>query len=269
MAFIELVIDKPENGQAFTGIPNVTFQGKLKGELPKELNGVSLYYRWYSSLNASDKDRYSMNQHALTAADLPYEHRALGMGSHVITFAVCDQPGEKEEDFKAIRHGGVTGGKQGDSGYVIHVFKANILDLINDAVVLRTDLKLKAEAPWRWGDYQPPDYKGPDYNDYHDYNRLKYRWELTPVGDPPNRPTLEFKPTREEMVFDSGEFEQKTGGFTKLPSVSYTPPPSAWPAGATGKYEVALYVEDKATPDPARPDPARQDKKTIQITLIE
>ena len=104
----------------------------------------------------------------------------LGIGTHIITFAVSDRAGEKEPDFSAIRHAGVTGGASGARPCVIHVFKANILAPNNNQNVSRVNLALKAEAPASW-----------EINEYQDINRLAYRWLLEPLGEPAGRPSVD------------------------------------------------------------------------------
>lgn len=232
MAFIELSIVEPRNNAAIAGATAVNFRGSVSS-LPPEAKDVALYYRWYSSLNTEvKKEKYSMNANALTSADSVYTHPAMDIGSHVIAFAVSDRPGEKNEDFDLIRHGGVTGGRNGNNPCVIHVFKANIIspqDVDGDSVS-RANLVLKAEAPSAWLD-----------DHYHEVNRLSYRWVLEPVGDPAGRQKFDSKKLgRDKLAFKAEP--------AKLPTVTYTFTP-ALPATATGQYRIILFVVDKNVPE--------------------
>lgn len=222
MARIELNIIEPTNNAAYKGVPNVSFRGALSS-LPQDANGIALYYRWYSSLNADvGKAKYSMNAIALTSADTVFT-QSLGMGSHVITFAVSDRPGETDEDFQAMSHGGVTGGEEGDGRCLIHVFKAKILDPQDGMSVSRANLVLSAEAPASWEE-------GP----YQGYNRLCYHWQIALDGTPPGSPPQ----------FDSDKLHRDKLEF--VAATSTTPPavkfrPMALPAG---NYKITLTVED-------------------------
>lgn len=226
MAFIKLGIETPNNDAAFTGIPTVTFQGRTM--VPAELPTVPLYYRWYSSLNTDVREeKYSMNNNALTAAEEVYTQPGMGMGSHVITFAVSDRQGETDDDFNRIQHGGVTGGLIGEHPCVIHIFKANIISPQDGGNVSRTSLVLKAEAPWAWSDPE-----------YQKYNRLCYRWVLEPMGDPVGRPTVaSTKLGKDQLVFDNN---------SNIVSYPFSP---LLPATATGQYRISLFVVDKEDPE--------------------
>ena len=231
MAAVGLRIVEPENDAAFTGEPIVTFRGEL-AELPPELAEVPLFYRWYSSLfPGADTGRYSMNEDALTDAEEPWsDPDHLHVGSHVITFAASDRAGETDADLQAVQHAGVTGGLEGDARCVIHVFKAEILAPLSDVPL--AGLTVEAEGPAVWA--IPADGNG-SYtlnDDYHAYNRLRYRWRFEPNGAPAGRPVREFTP-------DPGDF-----GFVPeadLARLTYQP---ALPTTATGSYRIVLFVED-------------------------
>ena len=249
MATITLQIVNPEHDQAFAGKTpqEVQFKGELT-TLPPELASVPLYFRWYSSLNSQvhvkqgdKKARYSLNADALPSADKVHTE-TLALGSHVIAFAASDRAGETKDDFQDIRHGAATGGHQGASRCVIHVFSANMLDLPGS--VTRADLVLRAEAPWAWGN-----------DDYHGdgYNQLQYRWTLAPAGQPTGRPVLEFKPSRIDLVFTAATNSQP-------PQVAFTP---ALPPAAVGAYTVTLSVEDKE-----KPVDGRRDTATAHVVLL-
>ena len=245
MAFIQLNIEVPKDKATFKGAPvTIGFKGTV-GPLPEEVNkDTLLYYRWYSSSVArlsKDKqgntkvDGYSMNVPALTNLDEPFKY-ALEMGSHVITFAVSDHPGETDEDFKAIQHGGVTGGRSGDHLCIIHVFKANIISPASDAHVLSSALDLIAEAPSAWGD--KPSKPG-EPEPYHEINHLAYQWKLEPREDPPGRlGYLYDKLGQKELNFNSNR------SSSDLPAVSYTVVTPVLDPAPRGKYRITLTVLD-------------------------
>ena len=221
---------EPENDAAFTGDPVVTFRGEL-AELPPELAGVPLFYRWYSSLYLdATQGQYSMNLDALTEVGAPFDAE-LAVGSHVITFAASDRAGETDADFQAVQRGGVTGGLEGDGRCVIHVFKAQILAPLGGNVA-RSGLTVDAEAPAVWAssaDGQPPYTLN---EDYQAYNRLRYRWRFEPNGAPAGRPVREFTPAPEDFGFAP---ETDPARLTFQPAL---------PAAATGSYRIVLFVED-------------------------
>lgn len=218
MAALALEITSPVDGQALVfgnPAPTVACSGRLSGTAPP---GTPLYFRWYSSLSKSAaRDLYSLNQPALTAADLPFTF-APDIGSHVITFAASDRAGELAADLRVISHAGVTGGAKGASRCLIHVYKAKILDLAAQAP--RATVKLAAEAPWDW--------KG---KGYQQHDRLHYRWVFEPDGAPAGRPTASFTPGRAGLTFRAKRTPNR---------VSFHP---ALPATALGPYRVTLFVE--------------------------
>lgn len=244
MAFIQLNIEEPEHDASFVRAPvRIGFRGTV-GPLPEEVEDTPLYYRWYSSSVARlSKDGqgkpivvgYSMNEPALTNLDTPFEYD-LEMGSHVITFAVSDRSGETDEDFNAIQHGGVTGGRSGDHPCTIHVFKANIISPSSNVSVSNRGLVLTAEAPAAWGDMPP--------EPYHDINRLAYRWRFEPQGDPPGRPMFETnKLGRNELTFSSANSNMP-------PTVTYSLTlPSTLTTKYEGRYRITLSVADKNSPE--------------------
>lgn len=156
------------------------FNGKV--EMPPELENTALYYRWYSSsfsgLSSDGKKVlfYSMHKEALTNIETPYRH-TLGFGSHIITLAASDQPGESKKDLKKIKHGGVTGGAQGEHPCIIHILKAKIISPKEGSILPRSGFTLRAEAPVAW------------LNEH--YRCLCYRWRLVPVGEPIDRPSFD------------------------------------------------------------------------------
>lgn len=241
MAAIELHIIEPQNNQAFTGVPNVTFSGE--SDIPVELDSIPLYYRWYSSLFEPEppEDRYSMNVMANTSADVAYAH-TFAMGTHVITFAVSDVAGETADEFAAIQYGSVTGGSaEGENQCLVHVFKANILLPWPDATMPHNSVQLQAEAPSQWGRTEDVETELPLYilnEDYHAVNRLHYRWVFEPSGAPAGRPMVEFVPSAEDLSFQPMD---KTDPATIPTRVSWT---VSLPDDALGAYYINLYVED-------------------------
>ncbi len=228
MTAIGLTITSPTPNAAFTGSPTVNFAGSAS--LPPELSGVPIFYRWYSSLFASTENRYSIHPTAFTSPAAA--SASLGMGSQAITLAASDQSGEDQTAQNAAQHGGVAGGKQ---SLLIHIFKANLLAPANNAVVSRAGLTLSAEAPLKWASrLKVSDPFTPDA-DYHQTNRLRYRWVFAPSGAPGGRPTLTLLPTLAELDFD----------LTTPPvRLHYRP---SLPAAADGAYTLTLFVEDNDT----------------------
>jgi hypothetical protein len=232
----------------------VSFRGELL-DLPAQLAGVALYYRWYSSLlDPGAAGQLYAASPALTEAGAVFSPGGpLPMGSHVITFAASDRAGESDADLEAIAHGGVSGGSEGDNRCLIHVFKANILAPTADDAP-RAGLSLEAEAPLLWGSKiegsDSPEYE--PNGDYHAYNRLRYRWRFEPVGPPADRPTVEYAPDPAAVAFDPA---------TDPVRVSYSPTPPL-PATATGSYRILLYVEDALDAGIGQ----HQDEVTVDLT---
>ena len=232
MAVVGLEIVEPEHDTPFVGNGSATFIGGITA-LPEELDTVPLYYRWYSSLFPADKDRYSINGAALTDPADPFP-TTLGLGTHVITLAAVDRAGETDADLEAIQHGGVTGGSDGDTQCLVHVFIANLIAPLNEADLSRALSVLEAAAPSSWG--QATDTAGLyELNDlYHEVNRLRYRWEFVPVGPPAGRATIDFIPDIDEYTFDPD-----TDPIT--PRIRYA---GALPAALDAAYTLNLHVED-------------------------
>jgi len=228
MTAISLQISAPSHNAAFNGAPMVSFAGTAS--VPAELTGTPLFYRWYSSLFPALENRYSINVAALGS---PAASFALGMGSQSISLAVSDQAGEDQNAQNAVQHGGVAGGKD---SLLVHVFKANILAPANGAVVSRAGLKLTAEAPLKWySRLKDTDPFTPDA-EYHQINRLRYRWVFAPQGAPAGRPIVSLVPTLAEISYDNPP--------PASPRLNYSP---ALPAAASGAYLLTLFVEDSDT----------------------
>ena len=243
MAAISLQIDAPTHNQAFMGNEAVTLRGAFKPP-PPDLAGTNLYFRWYSSLfsggqTAIDQEKFAINSVEgvqITDPEFPYTPaQPLGMGTHVISFAATDQPGETAAEQEAVQHGGMTGGAEGEGQCIIHVFRANLIRPTSNAPLSRANSTLEAEAPATWGvaadtpgDYAPND-------EYLKHNRLRYRWQFTPVGAPVNRQPVAFIPEVDELIFDLLETD------ADRPIVRYQGP---LPATLNGGYNLALHVED-------------------------
>jgi hypothetical protein len=232
MAVVDIQITAPAHDTGFFGTGQVSFQGTVTA-LPAELDGVALYYRWYSSLFPAEKGRYAMNPDALTDPAGPYEG-ALGVGTHVITLAAFDRPGETDADLDAVAHGGMTGGSDGDDKCVIHVFIADIIFPGDGAVLSRSGSTLEARAPVLWG--KPDDDTGlfAPNDDYHALNRLRYRWEFQPLGRPAGRNTVSFTPALEDYTF----IPETDPSMTRIRYGGALPPE------LTGQYALVLHVED-------------------------
>ena len=238
MSAVALTIVQPQNGAAFfQGETQVRMVGQV-GELPAELAGVSLFYRWYSSLFPSQKDRYSINVNALNNPAAPFD-ATLGVGSHVISLAASDQNGETESAQNATRHGGVTGGSEGEKQCVIHLYRAALVSPQPNATLNRTSttLELDAEAPLLWWRKKPgtADVYERD-TDYHEINRIRYRWRFAP-NPADGRAAADLVPSLEALVRPPGTASR----------VRYAGP---LPSGlGTGNYTLTLRVEDKNDPN--------------------
>lgn len=236
MSAVELTIVQPQNGAVFfQGETQVRMVGQV-GELPAELVGVSLFYRWYSSLFPSQKDRYSINANALSDPAAPFD-APLGVGSHVISLAASDQAAETESAQNATRHGGIAGGSQGEKQCVIHLFRATFVAPQPNATLNRTSATLDAEAPLQWWRTKPGTTDVYELNpDYHEINRLLYRWLFEP-NPADGRASAVLTPPVETLTRPSGTASR----------VRYAGP---LPSGlGTGNYTLKLRVEDKNNPN--------------------
>jgi hypothetical protein len=230
-----MAITEPAHDGAFFATGEVTFRGAVTA-MPAALKGVPLYYRWYSSLFPAEKGRYAMNPAPLAhpgdgwAADL----EALGLGTHVITLAAFDQPGEADADLEAVNHGGLTGGGDGDAACVIHIFVAAIIAPGDGETVSRRRPNLEARAPALWGKYNDETGLFEPNDDYHALNRLRYRWEFRPIGPPFGRRVIDVVPDVGELTF----IPDKDPLLTR---VQYT---GRLPSRIDGRYSLILHVED-------------------------
>jgi len=238
MSAVELTIVQPQNGAVyFQGETQIQMVGRV-GELPADLLGVDLYYRWYSSLFPSQKDRYSINANALSDPAAPFD-APLGVGSHVISLAASDQDEETESAQNATRHGGVAGGSQGEKQCVIHLFGATLVAPKPPNTILnRASSTLDAEAPLQWGRMKAGTTDVFEPNpDYHGINRIRYRWRFFP-SPADGRTEADLVPSVESLTF------VPQGA---MPLVRYIGPLP--PGLGTGNYTLTLRVEDKDDPN--------------------
>jgi hypothetical protein len=221
-----------------TEADNVALAGQIGGPLPDALEGVPLFYRWYSSLFRAATDRYSLNEPALTSPSQPFV-TALRVGTHVITFAASDQTEETELAQENTRHGGVTGGAQGAGRRLVHVLGANpvVPPPGGPTPTLRkAGARLEAEAPLHWGRRLGQSDGFEPNPEYHGRNRIRYRWRFTPRGAPAGRRAADLVPALQQLRFDP----TPPSGF--VPVVRYD---GALPSELdTGDYTLTLRVED-------------------------
>jgi hypothetical protein len=251
MGTVKLAIIEPQNRQRFggAGIPSV----RLRGELHSSGHGT-LYYRWYSSLADA------LNN----ALDDPFDFtKPLGVGSHVLTFTTKDVQGDTLADIKAVQHAGVAGGppKPGvEAPCVVHVFVATMVEP-PDLATASTTLNrggggsLTAVAPSQWGTKNTMTGTYERNPDYHEVNKIRYRWRFQPSGPPEDRAggELVFKPSglpedrpgelvlnEEQMVFGPGATDNDPMVVRYQGSL---------PSGlGVGKYTLTLRVEDRDEP---------------------
>ncbi len=243
MAAIGLRIEEPVHNTAFTGNQAVTLRGAITQQ-PPEAAQVSFHFRWYSSVFSGDQDditqeKFAINNVegvAITDPGFSYSpNPPLGMGTHVISFAATDQPGETSAEQAAVQHGGVTGGSEGAGQCIIHIFRANLVKPTNNELLSRATSTLDAEAPATWGMGTGTPHVYAPNAEYHKHNRLRYRWQFTPVGAPFNRPPIVLTPAVDELIF----LPPPEAG--PLPLVRYGAP---LPADLTAGYNLTLHVDD-------------------------
>jgi hypothetical protein len=218
MSALTLTIVQPSNGTVFyQGESHVRMEGRLES-LPEELIGVTLHYRWYSSLFPSREDRYSINATALSDPSVPFD-APLGVGTHVISLAASDRPGETKSDQNATAHGGVAGGAD---QCVIHLLKATLVTPgTANATLNRAGDVLEAEAPTQWANPA-----------YHDLNKIRYRWHFEPVPQD-GRKAATLEPPVQELTFVPPGTRPLVRYDGKLPSDL-----------GTGPYNLTLCVEE-------------------------
>jgi hypothetical protein len=232
MAVVEMQIIEPVHDAPFFGTGEVSFRGTVTTPA-EELDGLVLYYRWYSSLFPAQKERYSMNPEAVADPADPYDD-VLGMGTQAITLAAFDRPEETDADLDAVGSGGMTGGSDGDTPCVVHVFIAAIILPADGALLSRSGSILEARAPALWGKLDDATGLFVKNDDYHALNRLRYRWEFRPVGPPAGRRAVSLAPSPDDVTFipDADPL---------LTRIQYE---ASLPSGVDGAYRMVLHVED-------------------------
>jgi hypothetical protein len=238
MSAVKLTIVQPQNGAIFAqGQPQVRMVGRV-GELPAELAGVQLYYRWYSSQFPSQENRYSIHATARADPSVPFD-ATLEVGTHAITLAANDQAAETKDAQNATRHGGVAGGLKGKTQCVIHLFRATLVSPQPNTTLNRTNttLELDAEAPLLWWRKKPGTQDVYERNtDYHEINRIRYRWCFAP-NPADGRAAADLFPPVEALIRPPG-----TASLVRCTG----PLPSGL---GTGNYTLTLRVEDKNDPN--------------------
>lgn len=228
MGEVKLAILEPQNGQRFVG-PSQT-NVRLRGKVLSTGHGP-LFFRWYGGASGA------LN----TPSDNPLDlTKPLAVGSHVLTFTAKDRPGDAPEDLKAVREAGMAGGPPEEgvaSPCVVHVLVAQVVAPLAGATLSRAGSTLTAVAPGQWGklvDLADPA-SGYELNgDYHEVNRVRYRWRFQPSGLPARRTSGVLVPSVQQLVFGVSANDP--------PTVRYQGP---LPGGlSTGNYTLTLRVED-------------------------
>lgn len=274
MAFVKLNIIEPINNLAFEGMGAVGFLGEVV-EMPDEVQSELLYYRWYSSLyepewsDPENPDYFSIERNVQNHADEEFTW-LLDIGSHAITFAVSDRSTETKDDLMIIEHGGVTGGaEEGPGQCLVHVFKATLLDPEGDLNNLPSgDLRLIAQAPAAWGKPIPETDQFEVNEDYHAYNRLRYRWEIIP--DDAAAQGFEYALEPEDMDFGFySDFNQDIEPTTEddpnpddVFVICFEPPVEDLNLLSDGGYTLSLHVEDKL-----QGENIGHDENSIHVTI--
>jgi hypothetical protein len=236
MGVVKLSIVEPQHGQSFQGAE--TSNVRLRGELRSSGHGT-LYYRWYSSLAGA------LNG----ASDSPFDlMKPLAVGSHVLTFTTKDVQGDGLDDIQAVQDAGMAGGppKPGvEAPCVAHVFVATMVeppDLETASTTLNRGggRSLTAVAPSQWGTKNPTTGAYERNLDYHEVNRIRYRWRFQPSGPPENRAGGQFVLSEQQLVFGPG----KTASDPMVVRYQGPLPPGL----GAGNYTLTLRVEDKDDP---------------------
>jgi hypothetical protein len=231
MGVVQLAIVAPQTGQHFEGAHASSV--RLRGELRSSGHGT-LYYRWYSSLADA------LNG----ASDNPFDFtKSLAVGSHVLTFTTKDVPGDTLADIEAVEHAGMAGGPPKDgveAPCVVHVFVANIVAPEEGETLSKANDTLTAVAPSQWGTLNTTTGAYELNPDYHEVNKIHYRWIFQPSGPPENRGDGELEPGEDDLVFGPGPEEDDPMVVSYQGSL-----PSSLDTGA---YTLTLRVEDKDDP---------------------
>jgi hypothetical protein len=251
MGVVKLSIVEPQHGQSFQGAEASNV--RLRGELRSSGHGT-LYYRWYSSLAGA------LNG----ASDSPFDlMKPLAVGSHVLTFTTKDVQGDGLDDIQAVQDAGMAGGppKPGvEAPCVAHVFVATMVeppDLETASTTLNRDGggSLTAVAPSQWGTKHTTTGTYERNPDYHEVNKIRYRWRFQPSGPPEDRAggELVFKPSGlpedrpGELVLNEEQMVFGPGATDNDPMVVRYQ--GRLPSGlGVGNYTLTLRVEDRDEP---------------------
>jgi hypothetical protein len=228
MGVVELAILQPQHEQRFQGITNARV--RLRGSvLP--IAHAPLFYRWYSSLSGA------LTESSSAALDT---EKSLAVGSQALTFTAKDVVGDARQDIEAVNEAGFTGGlvKPGiiKAPCIVHVFLASMDRPAPGATLSKSSSTtvLAAVAPFHWG--RPTNTPGiyEPNPDYHEINRLRYRWRFQPSGPPEGRASAELVPALTQLIFDRTGDSSVVRYQGRLPDLL-----------GTGGYTLTLRVEDK------------------------
>lgn len=269
---LELIIDAPTNDAVFVGSGDATSVAvDFKGHTANAPSGVTLYYKWYSSLYlAPDANHVPLNASDSTGKPLqPPNYTAiqcqqlLGVGSHTITFTASDQEADTQKALANIKVSAMAGGPPpaAKSPCVIHVLVAQPvwptpaqqvlhLNRSDGSVIGMTDTTgasvsgLQAAAPIKWNRLKVVKQTGKDDTyvpeldpDYQAINRISYVWIFTPVGAPVSTEKVILRPKPEDLKFLASDKDQK---FPRLAYRARLPDQLV----ANTQYQVSLRVED-------------------------
>lgn len=239
MGLVRLSIVQPQPAQIFVGnqASRVRLQGRVE---PRAEAYPPLSYRWYSSLHAP-ADAGSPADVALNQADdNPLDmHKALKVGTHILTFTAKDQPEDTPEALQAVAFAGLAGGPPSTANpCIIHVLIAHIINPANGARINRTNSRLEAEAPVAW-----------DATEYQAVNRVRYRWTFMQnnrlIATLSETENLQFVPPAQ------------SGDQPRLRYQGALPPDLA-----PGEYVLTLHVA-------YQDEPERADTASINVTVID
>ena len=259
---LQLVIDAPPNGATFAA------QGMaadvavaFAGHAPDPPAGVTLFYKWYSSLyTPADANLVALNAPNFT---LPGGSIRLKAGTHVLTFTAKDQSAESAAATQSVKYAGMAGGPpQNPPGdklpppCVIHVFAAHSLwpggasggtytlqraDAIYQGAALNAPYRgLEAAAPAKWTN---PAYRA--------LNRIGYVWRFARAG----QAVVELRPAPTDLEFLPAAGSDPARVRLKGPL------PPALLSGVP--YVVSLRVEDINPPHQGHDEPL-----TATVTLV-
>lgn len=267
---LKLVVDAPANGAVFVapGTPPAagtppTASVAFAGQVVNPPAGVTLFYKWYSSLYTPA----AANLVALNAPNFTQTGGsiALQVGTHVLTFTAKDQLEESVAATLKVKYAGLAGGPPQNPQpppdklpppCVIHVFAAQSLwpnnanggmyNLIRATAAFPgvaakvTHQGLEAAAPSKWTDAA-----------YKTLNRISYVWRFSRAG----QPVVELRPAAKDLLFVPAQGTD--GARVRLQG----PLPATLVSSVP--YSVSLRVEDIDPPHQGHDDPV-----TATITII-